>query len=782
MRADSSDEVVNLLEESGHWQDESSWRCLGDMPNNYSSIGNQQSDPVASLVEKIINGVDARLMNACLEQGIEPESAEAPQSMREGVSRFFEGGSDARVDGMIRHWSEDKRRREGSLLTVTATGYKPQQGDPCITIADRGEGQTPDEFPNTFMSLQKGNKSKIQFVQGRYNMGGTGALNFCAGPHRLQLIISRRNPAILKSYRSERDNQWGFTVVRRETPKANEKNSTFTYLAPVYPSSDSGMVLSFISDTWPLFPKDGDAYSVDSNFGTLIKLYEYDLPNRSNIVSSEPGLFRRLDLGMPEIILPVGVFECRSAYKGTATGTINGIVTRLAEDRAHIVEPEFPEFSEISWENQRIPIRIYAFKQGQGKHYRTSDAGVIFTLNGQTHASLPRSFYKRKSVSMSYLADSLLVIADCSNLQRDRQEELFMTSRDRMRRSDFSKDLERNLETLLSDNSTLKDLRNRRRSEQINDELGDDKPLLEILNNLVKKDPTLAKLLKAGSKISAPFGPGPKPKGKSEFVGKRFPTYFHFKKRKYGEILERDAFVGKRVRLDFVTDAVNDYFGRDVESGQLTLKIDELTPVYSVSPLRKGSCSINLEVPKGYTEGDIFNIEVTVIDESNIEPFVNIARVKLKKGDKSLPGPKPKQPKFSDELSLPTINLVKQDEWEIHDFDEESGVSVKSFGQDKNNSQIQYDFFVNIDNIFLKTEQKNSKLDVKALEARFIYGLVLFSMAILRDPKEFMFSSQYDDTPDIEEIVKRVSRGLARIMLPVFNTIGNLAEVDFSEE
>lgn len=53
MRADSSDEVVNLLEESGHWQDESSWRCLGDMPNNYSSIGNQQSDPIASLVEKI---------------------------------------------------------------------------------------------------------------------------------------------------------------------------------------------------------------------------------------------------------------------------------------------------------------------------------------------------------------------------------------------------------------------------------------------------------------------------------------------------------------------------------------------------------------------------------------------------------------------------------------------------------------------------------------------------------------------------------------------------------
>ena len=182
MRADSADVVVNILEEAGYWHEDRYWRYLGDMPTNFSSIGNQQSDPVASLVEKIINGVDARLMNACLEQNIDPESKEAPNTMQEAVSRFFEGGSDARVDGKIRHWSADQLRQESSFLTVAATGHRPGKGDPCITIADQGEGQTPDEFPNTFLSLQKGNKNKIQFVQGKYNMGGTGSIELLCWP------------------------------------------------------------------------------------------------------------------------------------------------------------------------------------------------------------------------------------------------------------------------------------------------------------------------------------------------------------------------------------------------------------------------------------------------------------------------------------------------------------------------------------------------------------------------------------------------------------------------
>ncbi|OIN92086.1 MAG: nucleotide pyrophosphohydrolase [Anaerolineae bacterium CG03_land_8_20_14_0_80_58_20] len=50
-------------------------------------------------------------------------------------------------------------------------------------LYDNGEGQHPDDFPNTFLSLHRNNKTDIHFVQGKYNMGSTGAVVFC-GTHR----------------------------------------------------------------------------------------------------------------------------------------------------------------------------------------------------------------------------------------------------------------------------------------------------------------------------------------------------------------------------------------------------------------------------------------------------------------------------------------------------------------------------------------------------------------------------------------------------------------------
>ena len=72
MMADSENEVVALLRDADYWDDTNAWRYLGDTENNYGAIGNQQSEAVAALIEKLINGVDARLLNSCLERGIDP--------------------------------------------------------------------------------------------------------------------------------------------------------------------------------------------------------------------------------------------------------------------------------------------------------------------------------------------------------------------------------------------------------------------------------------------------------------------------------------------------------------------------------------------------------------------------------------------------------------------------------------------------------------------------------------------------------------------------------------
>lgn len=197
LRADSESEVIRLLKEARYWDDPAAWRLLGDKDGNYSTVGNQQARPEAALVEKIINSVDARLMDKCLERGIDPESSQAPNSIPHAISVLFDGREhSAMTEGAIEDWTQREVLEQARHITVAITGNKPSQGKPCVTIADSGEGQSPALFPDTFMSIDKANKLRIPFVQGKFNMGGTGVLKFC-GKHSLQLIISRRNPRII---------------------------------------------------------------------------------------------------------------------------------------------------------------------------------------------------------------------------------------------------------------------------------------------------------------------------------------------------------------------------------------------------------------------------------------------------------------------------------------------------------------------------------------------------------------------------------------------------------
>lgn len=582
MRADTEQEVVELLSASGYWQDPKLWRPINDDESNYSTIGNQQSEPVAAFVEKIINGVDARLVDACMQAGVDPESASAPKSMREAVGRLFERHTSPKPsDGRISAWSNEQATAQGSLLTVAATGNMPAQGQPSLTVADQGEGQTPDAVPFTFMSLQKSNKLRIPFVQGKFSMGGTGAFQFCSGPNKLQLLVTRRNPKLLPSNASERDGHWSFTIVRREPPHDGLRSSMYTYLAPVdLPGEGLRGLLSFPAETWPIFPETGatirDAYRRPSAYGSLIKLYEYEWHGvKSNIISSGEGLLRRIDVGLPELALPVRLYECRSGYKG-GPGSFEtnalGLVARLERDRGGNMEEQSPIGASIILDGKEIPLRIYVFLPGKAKQYRSARQGVVFGVNGQTHGSFSTDFFRRTAVNMGYLADSLLVFADCSAIEGLTREDLFMNSRDRLRDTPSARELEGRLEAILRTDRTLRELGNRRRQELVQERLRDDKPLTDVLQDLLKTNPMLSKLLLAGMQLSSPFPPGSGSNGAgkgsaAKFVGKRYPTFFRIKDRKDREVHTRNAAMGSRPRITMETDAENGYFLREDDPG-----------------------------------------------------------------------------------------------------------------------------------------------------------------------------------------------------------------------
>lgn len=144
------------------------WFPLGNNSSNYGVVKNQQSAPIAALIEKITNSIDAILTRKCYELGIDPKADKAPNSMEQAIEVFYPD-----------HKSWDLstfRKKQAESIQILADGPRM---DTSLTIYDDGEGQHPIDFENTFLSLLRGNKNEIRFVQGKYNMGGSGAIIFC---------------------------------------------------------------------------------------------------------------------------------------------------------------------------------------------------------------------------------------------------------------------------------------------------------------------------------------------------------------------------------------------------------------------------------------------------------------------------------------------------------------------------------------------------------------------------------------------------------------------------
>ncbi len=824
MRADSEEEVISILTGAGYWQDPSVWRLYGDSESNYSTIGNQQSRPDAALVEKLVNAVDARLMNECLIADIDPEGQQAPETIQQAVARFFDEGArpESPTAGRIREWPEKKRTDVARSITLSATGAKPADGKPCFTISDRGEGQTPGMMPRTLLSLptEKSNKLRIPFVQGKFNMGSTGVLKFC-GHRNLQLILTRRNPAIVKlAEGSSSDSAGSFTIVRREDPEGGRRSSIYTYLAPVGANAapNAGEVVRFSADEMPIFPEGRKAYSRSSEWGTLIKLYEYAAAGYSNTnILRKDGLLSRLDLLLPDVALPIRLHECRAGYRGhegSFETTLTGVGVRLEDDKAENLEID-PSSCPLSVNGEEMTATIYAFKKGKADTYRKSE-GLIFTFNGQTHGSFPTDFFRRKSVGLSYLADSILVVVECSKISGRAREDLFMNSRDRLSGVELRGAIEDELADLLRHHQGLRDLKERRRQEEISSRLEDSKPLEDILKSLLQKSPTLSALFLRGMRLSNPFNTVKVRGEKRQYQGKRYPSFFKFKDKNYGDILHRDGHLGSRCRIAFETDAVNDYFSRDVDPGEFQLWVivgEDRIPVEnkSLAP-NDGIATLNLQLPTECGIGDELRFVALVTDPSRVEPFENTFELSIKEPKQTSTGgahgtrkPPTKEEGIDREIplgiQLPNITRVYEHAeegkkgWQDQDpiFDKYSALRIRHAGSISENADSDgaadvYDFFVNVDNLYLKTEMKSSGQEPKVDEARFIYGMVLLGLALLHQDSgskkalDEVLSSTFEGQTNeisIEEKVEEFSKAVAPVLLPMIDYLG---EIDLEED
>ncbi|MDD2502864.1 MAG: hypothetical protein PHG58_03265 [Clostridia bacterium] len=751
VRAESEKEVIRILKDKGYWDDHTVWRNYGDNENNFSTIGNQQGLPESALVEKLINSVDAVLMRECLERQIDPESKDAPQSIPDALREFY-----SIREGKLANLDSKTRRSLSENIYLVATGSK---SNPCYSIIDKGEGILPARFPDTILSISKSNKLRIPFVQGKFNMGGTGVLQFC-GKSNLQLIISKRSSAI-NIYDPDND-YWGCTLVRREPPSGGHRSSVYKYLAP------GNEVLKFQGDTLPLIPDNGTAYKLPLQFGTFIKLYEYQISSfRTNILFD---LYYRLSLLMPGIALPIRLAECRDYEGHSMQSTISGLNVRLEEDKRNNIEPEYPATFNINISNQRLKAVIYVFKSEKDINYRRNE-GILFTINGQTHGSISKAFFSRKAVGLGYLADSLLVIVDCTEIDAVTREDLFMNSRDRLRDGDLKRAIEKELENAMRNHCGLRGLQQERRRQAIEDKIGDSKPLAEVLEQVIKKSPTLFKLFLQGTRLSNPFNLTNAGSAK-EFLGKDFPTYF--------EILAKDRYrhvpINKRARIQFETDANNSYFYRDSQPGEFKLELNgKEVETYSLN-LFNGIATLMVTLPSQVKVGTVLNYRGIVSDETKIKPLENEFQLEIDPAQQSSsgsssrvspPGGKGVDRKTASMLSLPVVKEVYKEGWSGHGFNRESALRVV-------NNDTSYDFYVNMDNIHLQTEIKEKTGEVRYLKAKYKFGMALIGLGLLNAERNA------DEDENITEKVFNLSSAISPILLPMLESLGSL-EDEFEE-
>jgi len=563
-----TEKEVELVLREAELLNESFWRPLGDSPTNYSIAGNQQASPVASLVEKLVNSLDAVLIDECRRQGIDPRSGQAPKNMRKAIERFYNI-----PEGRLENVSSKRRGELAQKIHLIATGRKDK--DPCYTIVDMGEGQTPSMIPQTILSLPgkaEANKAKINFVQGLFNMGGTGVLRFCGRYSYCQLVISRSNPFLNKDVSNEKDSLWGFTIVRRKNPAEQRESSVFEYLAP------NGKILSFRSESIPAIPGDyPNKYEKPLSWGTCIKLYEYEMSPKSLASHAVLDLNYELSRYFQEMALPIRVSERREtgrekefARSHSYEGNLAGMAVRQEEKKEDLLEEGYPADIYMNIEQiGRIPVRIYAFgtkveKETLNRYVK--DKAIIFTINGQMHAFLTKKFLNRKEINLSILQNHLMLVVDCSSINPRARECLFMASRDRLAEGEIRDEIERNLVECLSEHEGLQCLAEKRRDEALREQLQDNKPLKNVLQKLIKTSPSIANLFSKGLEIVKETGFKYR-RTEGKYFGRRYPTFFRLK----GGESEHYCPINSYCVISYETDAANDYFTRGRDRGQFRI-------------------------------------------------------------------------------------------------------------------------------------------------------------------------------------------------------------------
>ena len=758
------------------------WTPYGDNESYFGVIENQQASPIPALVEKITNSIDAILMKRCYEEGIDPKSTSAPKSIEDAISIFFPNSSNWDLPGKRSIQSED--------IQIIADGPRK---DTSLIIYDNGEGQRPENFNNTFLSLLRGNKNEIRFVQGKYNMGGAGAVVFC-GKKRFQLIASKR---------FEGNGKFGFTLLRKhpltESEQQTRKNTWYEYLVI------NGDIPAFDINSLDL-----GLYNRQFTTGSIIKLYSYQLPAGARSVISR-DLNQSINGYLFEPALPIYTIDNEQRYPDdrNLTRDLYGLKRRMESDGNKYIKerfsvdhqaPDIGSFKATAYIfNSRLPDRsVKETKETIRREFFKSNMSVLFSLNGQVHGHYTSEFITR-SLKFPLLKDYLLIHVDCTNLKLDFRNELFMASRDRLKFGEESAELRKQLSDILS-RGRLKDIYSEWK-ESLTSQAESGNELLQDFSKNLPLDSELIKLLNQTFNLKDRKGDksdkknkireGKKPDYKVEFNPKRFPSSFSIDLNSKNNNIPVTAIPtqGDKTIL-FSTDVEDQYFDRVEDPGELIIsilgpsdndneggdrpgipkEIDALFNVSKSSP-SKGKIRVNMQPTDNINVGDSVTIKASLTspDGDLDQIFIVIISDKKKNNPKNI----------EKRLEPKPIGLPKLQEVFKHPVDgKKCWDNLQEIGIDFSHQSVMYPFvegdkldtiFINMDGrIFksykskLKTEDQIITANRRYLSAVYFHTIFLY---MITKNQNYIIKKARDNPNDGDEDID-----LPDYLVDLFNT------------
>lgn len=787
IKAQSEADVTKIIESHPVLSSEKNWKNYGDL-HNIGTITGQNPEPVPSFAEKITNSIDAILIKACKDNGEDPEASSSPRSIKEALKKYF-GLTPEKIEDL----SNKEKRKLASRIQVIVEGSKKEVN---LAIYDDGEGQHPQDLPKTILSLSRGNKQKIHFVQGKYNMGGAAVLPFCGkkGETGYQLVLSKKNIKGTKG-------KYGFTLIRHNLGIGqNIKSTWYEYFV-----DEAGKIFEFESDSLDL-----GLHNTNFDAGTYIKIFNYDLRRKSNATLD---LWRDLNRYMYAPALPILIYESRKEYRGhSPTKIMQGNRMRALLDSRDMIEKTLS--LNIRSNQVNYPCEVFVFKKEVKPEEFVRDMAMIFTMNGQVQDKEDKRFISGNA-KKAYLKDSMLIHVDCSNMPTRLMERVFMSNRSSTRDVEEKRDLRDAIAKELKDNEDLTRIDEQRRQDMVYQNPKDEEFLKRIMGKLLNDDKEIAKLLGIKSGV---IGPTMKKvekqiKGKeSDFKGKRFPSVFKFKDLKPGDVKLLPQNGECKILID--TDVEDEYLMRTHDKGDLQIRV-------RTTHIRSGGPRQEPVPPK--PQDDEEPLDVTAVGPSRgsiqlrVKPRIELPVGTPVKVDIQLTSPggkheltadiqidKPNEPsskkkaESKEQHSLPQLNEIYQERdgekklkdrkyW--NDFDPPwSEIEICRMHESSQEGTLIDAVDINMDTKELHKYIRSSKLTGKNIErikrthktSVYLISLILFNELSQRRDKAEVTSDDMDlqEEYDPKKLTEFIMNGMAKILLHITTNHAYLKELE----